>query len=458
MFSYIMFAAAYCIFVVAIGSYFGRNSSSQLSDYYLAERGAKRWIGAFAASASSESAWVLMGLVGAAYASGLSVLWLIPGCVLGYAFNWFAVAPRLHHLTDESKAVTLAEAIGFRHDSSRLRLVLTLIIIVFLSAYLASQFLAIGRVVNSTTSLSVTGGIVAGAVFVLAYVGYGGMRASLVTDFLQAILMVGVLVVLPAYGVYRVVLGGLSFDVLPPDFMSLTGGKSGFALIGLILGWAGIGLAYPGQPHVLQRHMTMRDDREIEFAGPIAITWSALVFGGAILSGVVGRLLVENPADKELVILYLGQLTNSPAVGGLVIAAIFAAIASTADSQLLALSASIKNDIPHVRSSERIGPRMLTVVLAMLGAVIAGSQNTTIFALVLFAWEFLGVTIGIAVIGTLIMQRSASAIMVSMAVGAATLLVWRNVEALSGALYALVPAMALAVTTLYLSKFVGQPK
>ncbi|MBS3928555.1 MAG: hypothetical protein KGZ65_09420 [Sphingomonadales bacterium] len=456
--TYILFAAAYCLFVVAVGAYFGRSSSSHLSDYYLAERGAKRWIGAFAASASSESAWVLMGLVGAAYTSGLSVLWLIPGCVLGYAFNWFAVAPRLHHLTDESKAVTLAEAIGFRHNSARLRIVLTAIIVIFITAYLSSQFLAIGRVVNSTTSLTVPVGIIAGAVFVLAYVGYGGMRASLVTDFLQAILMVGVLVLLPAYGVYRVVSGGLSFDVLPADFMSLTGGKSGFALVGLILGWAGIGLAYPGQPHVLQRHMTMRDDREIRFAGPIAITWSALVFGGAILSGVVGRLLVENPADKELVMLYLGQLTNSPAVGGIVIAAIFAAIASTADSQLLALSASIKNDIPHVKASERIGPRMLTVALALLGAVIAGSQNTSIFALVLFAWEFLGVTIGIAVIGTLIMQRSASAIMVSMAVGAVTLLFWRNMEALNGALYALVPAMILAIVTLYASKFVGQSK
>jgi sodium/proline symporter len=87
MVSYIFFAIVYCIFVIAVGSYYGRSSSSHLSDYYLAERGAKRWIGAFAASASSESAWVLMGLVGAAYTSGLSVLWLIPGCVLGYAFN-----------------------------------------------------------------------------------------------------------------------------------------------------------------------------------------------------------------------------------------------------------------------------------------------------------------------------------------------------------------------------------
>lgn len=451
--SYIVFAVIYCLAVVIAGTYIGRVSSAKLDDYYLAQRGAKRWIGAFAASASSESAWVLMGLVGAAYASGASVFWLVPGCVCGYAFNWFVVAPRLHHLTDRAEAITLAEALAFEQRSQRLRLILTLVILIFISAYLSAQFLAIGRLVNSTMGLPIPAGIVAGTVFVLAYVTYGGMRASLVTDFLQAALMVGVLFLLPLYGLYAIYSGGHSFDTLPPDYMSLSGGKTGFALIGLILGWAGIGLAYPGQPHVLQRHMTMRDDREIRFAGVIAIVWSALVFGGAILSGIVGRVLINNPPDQEQTMLYLGQLTGSPAVGGLVLAAIFAAIASTADSQLLALSASIKNDIPHVRSKENIGPRMLTAVIALVGALIAGSQNATIFSLVLFAWEFLGVTVGMAVIGTLVMRRSSRAIMVSMALGASTLMIWRNIETLNSALYALVPAMAVGVLALYASKF-----
>lgn len=453
---YLLFAVAYCIVVVLVGSYYGRTSSSELSDYYLAQRGAKRWIGAFAASASSESAWVLMGLVGAAFTTGFSVFWLIPGCVAGYAVNWFVVAPRLHRLTDESRAVTLAEAIGFAHKSPRLRLVLTLIILIFLSAYLASQFLAIGRLVNSTADVSIAAGIVAGTAFVLAYTAYGGMRASLVTDFLQAGIMVAVLVLLPAFGLYKVMTGGYSFASLPEDYRSLTGGQEGFAAIALILAWAGIGLGYPGQPHVLQRHMTMRDEREIRYAGPIAITWSALVFGGAIFSGILGRLLIESPPDKELVMLYLGQLTQSPAIVGIVIAAIFAAIASTADSQLLALSASIKNDIPHVRSAERIGPRILTIALALAGALIAGSQNATIFSLVLFAWEFLAVTVGMAVIGTLIVRRGPRAIMTSMALAAATLLIWRNVPMLTGALYALVPAMGVGLAALYVSKLAGR--
>lgn len=453
------FAILISLVIVVIGTLSSRRTSTRLDDYYLADRGVGRWFGAIAASAASESAWVMMGLVGAAYAGGVSVFWLVPGCVGGYAFNWFVLARKLQHGSRSTGAITVAELIGKETGSAVLRVVAALISVVFLTSYTAAQFFALGKALNTFGGMNIVLGTVLGAGFVLTYVTFGGMRASIYTDALQGLLMVLVLIVMPAYAWWHLAVVGTHTPIssLPAGFLSLTGDKVGLAFIGLVLGWAGIGLGYPGQPHVLQRHMSMKDPKDVLWGGAIALAWSTAVFIGAISSGIAARYLTS-PSDPELSLLALAFTLTGPVLAGAAMAAIFAAIASTADSQLLVVSATIKNDVPWLRNSKLINPRVVTVVMAITAAVFASTRNTTIFDMVLYAWEFLGVTIGTAVIGAFAIRRGPKAILFSMAVGAATLIFWRNSRELSAVVYALVPAMGVAVTSLWVLGMFSRPK
>ena len=380
-----------------------------------------------------------------------AVFWLVPGCLAGYVFNWLLVAPRLNRLAHERDVITVAAALAPPTGGSLLRIVLAIITMACLSIYIGAQFLAAGKILHSLLGVATVYGVVIAAIAIALYTVLGGMRASLATNVMKAGLVGFALIVMPLIAWASLPPLPSPPAGLPEDFFSLTRGAAGFGALGVAIGWAGIGLAYPGQPHVLQKFMVMSDRTEVMRGRWLAFIWSTLIFSGAILSGVIGRFIVA-PTDSELVLVALALQLTPPFVGGMVIAAILAAAGSTIDSQLVTVSSHVKNDLGFLAGG-RIDPRIATIVVAAISGGLAALNNATVFSFVLYAWEFLGVTIGMAVLGRLLFNVGAAPILVSMVIAATILMVWRSNDVLSNHLYALAPAFVIGVVILVVGRW-----
>ena len=307
----------------------GRNKDA--ADFYIAGRRLGPWIAAISASASSSSAWTLLGVSGAAYAWGLPALWLFPATVGGFLVNWIWVAPRLHKLASEEGAVTLSAVIApvGLGESRRVVLRIAASIIVFCFVfYVASQFEAAGKAFESTFALSKQISILIGAGIVLAYTLLGGFWAVSVTDSVQGLLMFVAAIVLPAVALIAV--GG--FDALLTGLDATRGAGSPttplsavMALL-FVLGIFGIGIGYPGQPHVVNRFMALRDERSLQQGRIIALTWAVVVYAGMLIVGFSARVLFADLSDSEQVLFKIAGEFLPPVVAGVMLAAVLSAI------------------------------------------------------------------------------------------------------------------------------------
>ena len=392
----------------------GRNEN--VSDFYLAGRGLGPWIAAISASASSSSAWTLLGVSGAAYAWGLPALWLFPVTVGGFLINWVWVAPRLKRLAGEEGAVTLSavvapEGLG---ESRRVILRVAAIIIVFCFVfYVASQFEAAGKAFESTFALSKQISILIGAGIVLAYTLLGGFWAVSVTDSVQGVLMFFAAIVLPAVALTAV--GG--FDALITGLFSIgdsgspTASLSALMTVFFVFGLFGITIGYPGQPHVVNRYMALKDEKSLRHGRVIAITWAVIVYAGMLLVGFSARVLFSDLGDPEQVLFKVAGDLLPPVVAGVMLAAVLSAIMSTADSQLLVASSAISYDwnLADGKIDSGLGKSRITVVVVLiLATILALVWRADIFSRVLFAWSSLGSAFGPILILRL-MGRSISA-------------------------------------------------
>ncbi|MBU0717376.1 MAG: sodium/proline symporter, partial [Planctomycetes bacterium] len=259
--------AVYTLVIVAVGIYSARYARRSDEDFFLAGRSLGGWLAALSASASSESGWVTLGLVGWAFASGVSAYWIIPGCLLGFLFNWFVLAGRLRDRSIALDALTIPDffAFNFRERIPLLRTLSVIVILVAMLLYVAAQLAAAGKAFSASFGgVDYKIGVLIGAVVVLLYTVIGGFRAVCWTDFLQALLMVGTLVLFPVYllatvGGYGFIVGELQSE--DPELMQFVPSKAGMALIGFLLGHGALGInfGYPGQPHVLVRFMALKD-------------------------------------------------------------------------------------------------------------------------------------------------------------------------------------------------------
>ena len=449
----------YTAIIIGVGVWrtgFGQNGCEE---YYAGGRSLGAWFAAFSGAASSESGWVLLGLVGTAYSSGFSTLWLIPGCFAGYLFNWFAVAPRLRRASLEHGMVTVPHILAVRGSerSKFVRLVAGMIVLVFMTIYVAAQFNAVGKSLNAMFEVPYEWGVGCGVVIVFAYLISGGFHASVWTDMLQASLMIVVLVIFPITAIAT--MGPVQIENLKnaTGLFDITSQHTGFALAGFIIGWVGVGLAYPGQPQVLARFIAARDDRQIRRAGVIATVWSMLVFVGAIASGIAIRAWMPALDDAEQALPTFAVEYLSAPIAGLILAAVLAAICSTADSQLLVASASMDMDLLEKgertedsgkRRGTRTGlrSRIILVVLGSVAGIVAATENRIIFDFILYAWAALGASIGSAIIARLFWKRaSPTGLVMGMVAGVGTVVLWKNVLGFSDYVYELVPAFALSL-------------
>jgi sodium/proline symporter len=394
----------------------GRNKG--VEDFFLAGRGLGPWVAAISASASSSSAWTLLGVSGAAYAWGLPALWLFPATVGGFLLNWVWVAPRLQRLATEEGAITLSEVIVPASTGAMRQLILraaALIIVFCFVFYIASQFEAAGKAFESVFGLSKQTSILVGAGIVLAYTMLGGFWAVSVTDSIQGMLMVVAAVVLPASALVAVggfgpLAGGLA--ELGNYGSPINGGAlAGLTGIFFVLGLFGISIGYPGQPHVVNRFMALKDEKSLRQGRIIAVTWAVLVYSGMLLLGLCARLLFSDVGDSEQVLFRAAGDLLPPVIAGVMLAAVLSAIMSTADSQLLVASSAISYDWHLASGSEKsglTGTRTSVVAILILATILALVWRADIFSRVLFAWSAAGSAFGPILIMRLL-GRSVSA-------------------------------------------------
>ncbi|MCH8252356.1 MAG: sodium/proline symporter [Planctomycetes bacterium] len=432
--------ALYSLTIVAVGLYSSRFARKSDEDYFLAGRSLGKWVAALSASASSESGWVTIGLVGWAFASGVQAYWIIPGCLFGYAFNWFFVAGRMNDRARELGAVTLPDffCFHFKERTPILRCLSVAVILVAMLLYVAAQFSAAGKAFDASfDGMQYWHGVVLGGLIVLVYTVTGGFRAACWTDFLQALLMVAVLVVFPISLMFGDSGYGYVFERLEEIDPALvewipSSAKAGVIAFGGFLlgsGALGINFGYPGQPHVLIRFMALRSRKEAAGAGVIAIVWGAMVYWGAVTVGLMVRAIAveggpewaaplvgagEQLAGEKGLILAAKNLI--PGVfSGAVLAAVLAAICSTADSQLVVAGSAGSNDLyTRIVATKKKTAHMLVnrLVILALGViamllVIDKDQDIKVYEYVLeYGWAILGASFGPQLILVLFWKRA----------------------------------------------------
>ena len=395
----------YKLGLLALG-WLGNRRTKDDTDFYLGGRALGPLVAAISSAASSSSAWTLLGVSGAAYAWGLSALWIFPACVGGFALNWYVLAPGLQRRARDSGALTVT---GLLAGDERTRLgtairwTASLIVLVSLGFYVCSQLQGAGKAFETTFGLGRVPSVLTGAGIVLLYTLLGGFWAVSLTDTLQGLLMAAAALALPltaldAVGGPTALVDGLA-AVDGADFLSLTRGFGPAAGIGFVLGLLGIGLGYPGQPHVVNRFMALRDDggRALRSGRRIAMAWAVVVYAGMLLLGLCGRVLMPDLPDGEALFVTLTNELLHPVAAGVVLAAVLSAIMSTADSQLLVAGSAVTHDLRlGGRSHGSMLRRSRLVVLGLMLAASAAAVTTdaSIFNRVLFAWGAMGAAFG----------------------------------------------------------------
>ena len=400
----------YQVLMLGIGWWASRRNADS-TDFYLGGRRLGGLVAALSASASSSSAWSLLGVSGAAFAWGLPAIWLIPATVLGFCINWYLIAPRLARASRANGALTLTEFIaGPPGDPARrtmMRLGAAVILFSF-TFYIAAQFQAAGKTFASVLEVQQTLAIVIGAAVVLVYVWMGGFWAASVTDTVQGLLMALTALLLPLLALAAcggpAELAAALWRTAATTDGAWTGQASLPAAIGFVLGLFGIGLGYPGQPHVVNRFMAVRDDRALVTGRRIAIAWAVVIYCGMVLLGWSGRILVAELGDGEQALFVLATLLLPAVAAGVMVSAILSAIMSTADSQLLVAASSVSHDL---RGGGAAAPgdlgqaRLVVLAIGALAIVLAVFFPDDIFSRVLFAWQALAAAFGPLLVMTL---------------------------------------------------------
>ncbi|MDY7577010.1 sodium/proline symporter PutP [Herbaspirillum sp. RTI4] len=452
----------------------GYRSTNNLDDYILGGRSLGSFVTALSAGASDMSGWLLMGLPGAIYLSGVSEAWIAVGLAMGAYLNWRFVAARLRLYTERAgNALTLPDYFSNRFEDKQnlLRILTTLVILVFFTIYCASGVVAGARLFENMFGLPYQTALWVGAACTIAYVFIGGFLAVSWTDTIQASLIFTALIVAPVVA-YFAITHGLQptqsmTDLMEPAKMNIMKGASFVSVLSL-LAW---GLGYFGQPHILVRFMAAQSAKTIPAARRISMTWMVLCLLGAVAVGFVGiPYFLMHPegaqavnANSETVFIEVAKQLFNPWIAGLLLAAILAAVMSTLSCQLLVCSSALTEDIYHtfVRKNANhkelvwVG-RSMVMAIALVAIGIAGDPESKVLGMVSYAWAGFGAAFGPAIILSLFWSRmTRNGALAGIIVGAVTVLVWKQFGWFG--LYEIVPGFLFAwLATVGVSRL-GEP-
>lgn len=461
--------ALYFIVMLGIGLYAYKKSTSDVSGFMLGGRSLSPSVAALSAGASDMSGWMLMGLPGAMYITGMSSLWIAIGLVIGAFLNYLIVAPRLRTYTEvASDSITLPDFFENRFDDKThlLRIVSSVVIVVFFTLYTSSGIVAGGKLFESSFGLNYELGLYVTAGVVVAYTFFGGFLAVSLTDFVQGCIMFVALVLVPVVAINEV--GGVnevaaSVKQINPELLNLF---SGVSLVSIISAMAW-GLGYFGQPHIIVRFMAIRNVKDMPTARRIGMSWMIVAIIGAMATGFSGIAYVAQTGmqldDAETIFIVLSQILFSPLIAGFLLAAILAAIMSTISSQLLVTSSSLTEDFYktflHKEANDKqqvLVGRISVCLVALVAVYFAYDRDSTILTLVSNAWAGFGAAFGPVIIGSLYWKKmTRNAALAGMITGAATVLIWIylpvtiNGQSLSSLMYEIVPGFILCSLVIF---------
>jgi sodium/proline symporter len=448
---------AYLGVIVMIGVLSARFSSAGVSEFFVGGRKMHRFVVALSAVVSGRSAWLLLGVTGMAYLRGVGAVWSVTGYIVVELFLFLFYARRLRHFSETHDCVTVPDfyAARFGDRDGRLRTVLIAIILIFMVGYVSSQFVGGGKAFAASFGLSPNAGVLLTALIVLAYTALGGFLAVSLSDTLQAIIMIVALVVVPVIAIIdggglMAVVGQLqAFDPTLVDPLALGAGVT--------IGFLGIGLGSPGNPHIIVRYMSIANPDQLRASAVVGTVWNVVMAWGALFIGLAGRVYFPDVAmlpnaDTEQLYPILAAQHLHPVAFGIVVASIFAAIISTADSQLLVAASSVVRDFyEKILHRGKVIPQRrlvlysrIVVVLLVTAALVVGLlAEALVFWLVLFAWAGLGASFGPTSILALYWRRTTRAgVIAGLVTGTAITFIWELTPALSSRLYELIPAFA----------------
>ncbi|MFW3616188.1 sodium/proline symporter PutP [Billgrantia antri] len=452
--------AVYLLVMLGIGI-IAYKRTTNLSDYILGGRSLGPWTSAISAGASDMSGWLLLGLPGAAYVSGISASWIAIGLLAGTWLNWLIVARRLRLYSFKvSDALTLPEyfANRFRDNSQLLRVISAVFILMFFLFYTSSGLVAGGRLFETVFGLDYTVAVTIGTLTIISYTFIGGFLAVSWTDLIQGLMMAAALAIVPIIAFSD--LGGTSgagaalaaeSESMLAWFRDASTGEA-LSFIGIVssLAW---GLGYFGQPHILARFAAIRSDRDIPAARRIAVTWTAIGLISSVAVGLLGVGFVQRDlADGETVFMIMVNLIFHPVIAGILLAAILAAIMSTADSQLLVSSSALTDDFykaifrKDASQTELVWiGRLAVVAIAVIAYLLALNPDATVLDLVAYAWAGFGAAFGPALIMSLYWRRMNKwGALAGIVVGGVTVVVWAELSGGIFDLYEIVPGVILA--------------
>ena len=463
----------YLLLLVGIGVYSSRFSSEGISEFFIGGRKMNRFVIALSAVVSGRSAWLLLGVTGMAYSRGASAVWAVVGYIVVELFLFLYYARRLRNFTEKYNCITVPDffAERFNDHNGYLRIALVIVFLIFMVSYVSAQFLAGGKAFASSFHIDQTTGILMTAAIILVYTVLGGFLAVSLTDMFQAIFMIFALVVLPAIAIIDA--GGLQFVLEQLQSMDVTSVDPLAISVGGLIGFLGIGLGSPGNPHILARYMAIDDVKQLRWTAVVGTSWNVIMAWGALFIGLVGRVYFPEtdmlPAsDTENLYPVLAQQHLHPVIFGVVIASIFAAIMSTADSQLLVAASAVVRDIYDriLKKGETIPQkklvlysRVVVLVLVIFSLLFGLIARELVFWLVLFAWAGLGAAIGPTSILALYWKGTTRAgIFAGLVTGTIVTMTWYYIPILKNNLYELVPAFLLSLlATWSVSLFTRKP-
>lgn len=468
----------YLLLMLAIGFRFSKKTSNT-EDFYLGGRKMGPLVTAMSAEASDMSSWLLMGLPGLAYLTGVAdAAWTAIGLGVGTWLNWYFVSRRLRRYSQNIGAITVPEFFSKRyHDENNiLNAIAALVIIIFFIPYTASGFAACGKLFNSLFGVDYTAAMIVAALVIVGYTIMGGFGAVSTTDLIQSIVMTVALITVLTYGISTAGGWGAVMDNAKslPGYLSLTAthnAADGSAIpyttlsIASCLAW---GFGYFGMPHILLRFMAIEDENKLVLSRRIASVWVFIAMAVAIIIGIVGLGMTHAGAlhfldgsSSETIIVEIAGLISKHGIStallaGVILAGILAATMSTADSQMLAAASSVSQnvvqDFLHVKLTEKqslLVARITIAVIAILGIFLARDPDSSVFGIVSFAWAGFGGAFGAVMLCALFWKRSNKwGALAGMISGGAVVFLWKYlVRPIGGVwnIYELLPAFFVSL-------------
>ncbi|PWG63850.1 sodium/proline symporter PutP [Sediminicurvatus halobius] len=459
----------YLVAMLAIGVIFYRLTNN-LSDYVLGGRQLGPGVAALSAGASDMSGWLLLGLPGAVYAGGMNQAWIAIGLTIGAYLNWQFVAKRLRIYTEvASDSITVPDYLEnrFADASKALRVISALVILLFFAFYTSSGLVAGAKLFETSFGLNYQVALWVGGLVIISYTFLGGFLAVSWTDFFQGLMMFFTLVVVPIIVIN--VIGGWEDTVAAvaqqeaASYNNIMSGMTLFSIVSL-MAW---GLGYFGQPHIITRFMAIRSAGDVPTARLIGMTWMVVGLFGAIFAGYTGiAYFADNPLeDSEVVFMALSNELLNPWLAGVVIAAILAAVMSTIDSQLLVSSSAVAEDFykallrPEAGDLELVWVgRIAVAVIALIALLLAMNPDSTVLGLVAYAWGGFGAAFGPVIILSLFWRgMSRNGAIAGIIVGAATVVIWKQLSGGMFDMYEILPGFILCALTIVVVSKMAPP-